>query len=81
MRKVTNVPLARENSHGHPRTVADELAALSAKMIAVMIELVKKTIKLIIAAIMAMFNKNKSLDANLKNIWDKPINSDVTVKK
>lgn len=72
-------PLARENSHGHPRTVADELAALSAKMIAVMIELVKKTIKLIIAAIMAMFNKNKSLD-NLKNIWDKPINPDVTVK-
>ncbi|MFH4180987.1 hypothetical protein WDA55_23300, partial [Acinetobacter baumannii] len=62
-----------------PRTVADELAALSAKMIAVMIELVKKTIKLIIAAIMAMFNKNKSLD-NLKNIWDKPINPDVTVK-
>lgn len=72
-------PLARENSHGHPRTVADELAALSAKMIAIMIELVKKTIKLIIAAIMAMFNKNKNLD-NLKNVWDKPINPDVTVK-
>lgn len=72
-------PLMRENSHGHPRTVADEIAALSAKTIALMIELVKKAIMLIIAAIMAMFNKNKNLD-NLKNVWKTPIRSDVSVK-
>lgn len=77
--------LARDNAQGYPRTVADEIAAMSAKMIATMIETIKKTIKLIIAALRALFNKNNEQEYqdnlnNLKNVWQTPISSSLNVK-
>lgn len=76
--------LALENSQGYPRTVADEIAAMSAKSIAAMIETVKKIIKLIIAAIRAIFNKNNENEyqnnlVKLKDVWHTPISSSLNV--
>jgi len=78
-------PLARENAQGYPRTVADEIAAMSAKAIATIIEATKKMIKLIIAAIKALFNRSndqtfESEFNNLKEIWNAPLSADLKVK-
>lgn len=78
-------PLAHENTRGYPRTIADELAAMSAKAAIAFAETIKKTIKLIIAALRALFNKKNEQEyqnqiANMKEIWNTPITSDINIR-
>lgn len=76
-------PLYSNNNYNrYNRTAADEIAALGAKTLALMIELIKKTILLLIAALKTLFslrNEEKYIQNKdvLAQVWQKPLSENI----